>query len=104
MSLGEHHNRVSNDADHDRRNAIQYVGGESNDIAETVAAKLGDVNASPHSDRHAENARESKNKSGADDSVRHSAARFANRFRSLGEERPVDRAHSPVDKVGEYCA
>ncbi len=100
--LGENDDSVSHNADHDRRHAVQNVGGEADDIAETVAAVLREVDTRTHAHRHSQNAGQGENKSRAHDGIGHSPARFAHRLRSLGEEGPVDRPDAAIDKVGEY--
>ena len=93
--------RVGHDADHDRRHAVQHVGGKANGVAEAIAAKLREIDACAHAERNSEKAGEAKNEGRADDGVGHSAARFAHRFRSLRQESPVDRADAAVDQIGE---
>jgi hypothetical protein len=82
--------------------AIQHIGREANDIAEAVAAELREVNAGAHSHRNTQNAGQGEDERGTDDRIGHPAARFAHRFRGLGEEGPVDRPDTSVNKIGEY--
>ncbi len=54
MLLRQHHQRIDRDADDDRGNAIQNIGGEANDIDITPASELRHVNACTDAERYAD--------------------------------------------------
>ena len=101
MFLIEDHDRVGHNADDDRGHSVQHVGRKANDVAEAVASVLREVDTGAHSHRHSQNTGQGQDESRANDSVGHSAAGFANRFRGLREKGPVNRADTAVDQIGE---
>src|SRR6202521_3242703 len=101
MSLGEHHDRIGDDAHDDRRHSVQYVRGEADYVSKLVASVFGEVNARADSDRHAHTAGDQQNPSRTSNRVRHAAAGFANWFWGLREESPVDGADAFVNQISE---
>ena len=101
MFLAHHDQPVGHNADHDGGHAVQHVGDKAHDIAVAVASVLGKKDARADSERHAEQTGDAKNDRRADDGVRHAAARFAYRLRSLGQKRKIDRADALINQVGK---
>ena len=74
--LLHHDERVDGDAHHDGGNAVEHVCGEADGVAERLAAaKLREIDAGGDADRNAHEAGEREDDAGADDGVRHAAAR-----------------------------
>src|SRR5947199_323964 len=89
------------DADDDRRCAVENIRNEPDRPAETPRAVLGEVQSRPDADRQADQRRQSDDDHGPDDRVRHTAARLAGRDRILDEEAPVERRSAFGDQIPE---
>src|SRR5208337_4839351 len=98
MFLIKNHNGVGHNSDHDRRHTIQYISSKANPIAETVASKLRQVDASPNAQRNPYDAGQTQDEDRSDNRIRHSAASLAHRLWSLGEKGPIDRSHTAEDR------
>src|SRR5208282_6857688 len=94
-----HDEPIGHYADHDRGYAVQHIGDKAYDIAIAVSSVLGKKDTSTDSHRHPEQTGNGKNDHRAHDSVRHSAAGFAYRLRSLGEEGKIDRADALINQI-----
>ncbi len=101
MLLPQYHDGVGNDADHDRRHAVEHVRNKANGIAEAIAAIFRQVNPGTDAERNAQQAGDRQNQYRTDDGIRHAAADFARRHGSLRQEGPVDRTYALVDQVAE---
>src|SRR5207302_5800735 len=101
MFLIQDNDGVGHDADDNGGNAVEHVGGESNNAAHAIAAELSQVDARTHSQRHAQNAGDSEDEPGTHDGIGHAAAGFAYRLRSLSQESPVDGADSAIHQIAE---
>ena len=97
----KHHDPVSHDSDHDRRHAVQYIGGEADYVSQLVAPIFRQINSSADSDRHTDSAGDQQNESRTGDGIGHPTAGFAHRLWSLREEGPIDGANALVNQVSE---
>src|SRR5579872_7203144 len=93
--------RVSEDADDDRRHAVEQVGGVADDESDWAGAEFGEVDGAEEADGNADKGGEKQELGAADDGVGHAAAGFADRSGELGEEVPVDRGAAVVDEIAE---
>ena len=78
-------------ADHDRRHAVQRVGGEPDHRREPAAGVLRHVDTAQDADRDRQQRADAGHHQRADDGVGHAAAGLANRLRHPGEEVEVER-------------
>src|SRR5437899_1451145 len=99
VPLRQYYNPVGHDADNDRGDTTQYIGGETDKIAKAVASILGEIDASADSDRYTHGTPDEQDQPRPGDGVGHAAARFPDRFWGLGEESPINRAHAFVNQV-----
>src|SRR5438094_117693 len=89
------------DADNDRRCAVENIRHEPDRPAEAPRAVLGEVQSRPDADRQADQRRQSDDDHGPDDRVRHTDARLAGRDGILDEEAPVERRRAFGDQIPE---
>src|SRR2546422_2452803 len=91
----------SEEADHDRRGAVQDVRHEPHDPAEAARPVLGEIEAGADPDREADERGEPDDDPRSYDRVGHTAARLAGRDGVLDEEAPVEGRSAFGDQIPE---
>src|SRR5216684_4090957 len=92
---------IGENPDHDRGYAVQQIGHIADDSGERTASKLGEVHTGQETDRHAYSESHQQDSCTPDDGVRHSAARFTDGRRQLGEEAEAKAARAIPSEVSE---
>src|SRR3984957_8331048 len=93
--------RVGEDADDDRWDAVEQVGGVADDERDGTGAELRKINRAEEADGHTDYGGEKEKLGAADDGVGHATAGFADGSWELCEEVPVDRSAAVIDEVAE---
>ena len=99
---GQHGDAVREHADHDRRDAVERVGGEPGRGREPRASELRRVDAGNQPDRNGDDRAHARHDQRPDDGVRHAAARFSDGRRHVREERHVERRDALRDDVEQH--
>src|SRR5215472_9537387 len=102
MTHRHHQDCPREDANDDRRNAVQQVSRVADHHGHGLAAELRQVDSPEKTHRHSNYDGDQNYHATADNSVRHPATQFARRERQFGEKIPVHRSetvrnvHTPV--------
>src|SRR3989449_10247903 len=91
----------SEEADHDRRGAVQDVRHEPHDPAESARPVLGEIEPGADPDREPDERGEPDDDPRSHDRVGHAAARLAGRDGVLDEEAPVEGRSAFGDQIPE---
>src|SRR6267143_6952390 len=92
---------VGKNADDDRRDAVEQVGGVAHDKSGGPAAEFREINGAKESDGNADERSEQQQLGAAEDGVGHAAAGFADRHRQLGKEIPTNRCSAVINEVAK---
>ena len=101
--MAERHDEksVDRDADHDRRDAVQHVGGIAHRERDAAAVVLREIDAAEKADRHPHDGGDEQQLGAADERVGHPAPGLADRRREVREEVERQRRRPLPDEVPE---